>query len=486
MDVLTELENAISADLLRADLLGGARPKLIGRYSLRRFLGRGASGLVVEATDERLGRVVALKLGDARATSSMVVEARALAALDHPNVVRVHDVDVVDATFDGKRFELWYVSMQRVSGSSLRTWLCESPRSREAIVKVFLDAGRGLYAAHVAKILHRDFKPDNVIVREDGVAQVLDFGFATPAVSMYSDILAEQSDVVGTDPYLAPEARLARASRRSDQYSFGVTLVEAFTGEPRPARGEPPDGVSPELWAAIGRATNDELEPRFPDMGAFLAAIELAIRPKPERRRGGLLLLVAAMLAALSAFVAYVAIERPAPARTVYRRARAVARSLVAPAPVDAAADEPIVDAGADEPFDARAVDASSSCAPIGGRFSLTTREESGVRSDAPLIGEYQLELVADGGDTRVLSFRKTASGREGQLLPRVQELEAPELDRSPDCSIWLRATLPRARRYEFMLRFETNWVSGRFTTVPIRTESPFLGSVVGRRLQSR
>lgn len=496
MDALSELENAISADLLRADLLGAPRPGLAGRYLLRRFLGRGASGLVVEATDTRLGRTVALKLGDVRATTSMVTEARALAALDHPNVVRVHDVDEVDATFDGKPFELWFVSMQRVSGSSLRTWLLEAPRTRDAIVRVFLDAGRGLYAAHAAKILHRDFKPDNVIVRDDGVAQVLDFGFATPAVSMFSELLGEQSEVVGTDPYLAPEARLARASRRSDQYSFAVSLVEALTGQPQPARGEPPAGVPAALWSALERATNDELEPRFPNLGELLAAIELAMRPPAAAHatRTRVLGLVAIALVGLAA---YVAIVRPEPARRVARRARTALRSLATTHAGDAGAPPMPVDAGAARPTpgdasSARAADAGAAailpavCPPIAGRYALTTRDETPGRTDAPLVGEYLLELADAAGSVRVLGFRKTASGREGQLAPRVQELDAPTLVRAPDCGATLRATLPGARGYEFVLRFEADGVAGSFSTQPIRAESPFRGSVVGRLVRAR
>lgn len=103
MDPVSELENALGAEILRAELLRAARPKLGRRYVVERFLGRGANGLVVSALDDRLGRAVALKLAIAGADTTMLVEARALALLDHPNVVRVHDVDVVSAVLDGKR-----------------------------------------------------------------------------------------------------------------------------------------------------------------------------------------------------------------------------------------------------------------------------------------------------------------------------------------------------------------------------------------------
>ena len=177
-------------------------------------MGRGASGVVVSALDDRLGRAVALKLSVTGGDASMLEEARSLALLDHPNVVRVHDVDIVSTVIDGASFRLWLVSMQLVVGRSLRTWLAEQQQPLDEIMRVFLDAGRGLAAAHGEKIIHRDFKPDNVVVREgDGVAMVLDFGFAMPASSTRMGEPAINHDVAGTDAYMAPEARAVGASR---------------------------------------------------------------------------------------------------------------------------------------------------------------------------------------------------------------------------------------------------------------------------------
>ena len=279
MDPISDLENALGAELLRARLLGSVRPKIGSRYFVERFLGRGATGLVVAALDERLGRAVALKLGIAAADTTMLSEARALALLDHPNVVRVHDVDFGNVVFDGKPFRIWLVSMQHVEGRNLRVWLREQPRTQREIVDVFIDAGRGLAAAHAAKIVHRDFKPDNVIVRTDGIAQVLDFGFAVPAASAESEKRAVPRAAAGTEPYMAPEARAGRVSRRSDQFSFGVSMVEAFTGEPRPAGKRRPSGISRALWTVLRRATAPEARRRFPEMAELIEALSREPRP---------------------------------------------------------------------------------------------------------------------------------------------------------------------------------------------------------------
>ncbi|GAB4209411.1 MAG: hypothetical protein OHK0013_28840 [Sandaracinaceae bacterium] len=268
MDDVAALETALGAELLRADLLGFPRPCLAERYRVERFLGRGATGLVVAAQDETLARPVALKLSLARADPQIGDEARALARLDHPNVVRLFDAVVTDAVLDGTAFRLWVISMQRVEGITMRTWLRETARTPEEIRRVLADAGRGLAAAHAARIVHRDFKPDNVLVRSDGVAQVIDFGFAVPQRSSVGEALV---DVAGTAPYLAPEARSGRVTPRSDQFSFGITLVEALTGDTTPPGPSPPSGVPPQLWRVARRATQPLPEQRYPSMAALLA-----------------------------------------------------------------------------------------------------------------------------------------------------------------------------------------------------------------------
>ena len=299
MDPLASLENAIGADLLRSKLLRAPLPRVGDRYTVQGFLGRGAMGLVVSALDDRLGRSVALKLAIAGADSATLVEARALAALDHPNIVRVHDVDVLTCVFEGKSFRLWVVSMQMVPGQTMRAWISSEAPDLRRVLGAFIDAGRGLAAAHEARIVHRDFKLDNVIVRRDGIAQVLDFGFAVPAPSAYSNFGTVQPHVAGTDPYMAPEARQGRANRRSDQYAFGVSMVEAFVGEPLPARGRPPAGVPSALWAVMRRATHDKADKRYPTMTGVLVGLEQALRSTsraPGARIRGLVFVAAFIL----------------------------------------------------------------------------------------------------------------------------------------------------------------------------------------------
>lgn len=279
MDRLQEVEHALSADLLRVGMLGAAPPRVADRYVVTRVLGSGASGVVVAAEDMRLRRAVALKLGT---DTSHLAEARALAALDHPNVVRVHDVGEVVATFDGRELRLSMVCMQLVDGLTLREWLRQQPRGWQEVLPVFLAAGRGLSAAHASKLVHRDFKLDNVLIRKDGVAQVIDFGFALTAKSAVWTSSGLQQ-IAGTFLYMAPEARLGQVTRRSDQYSFGVSMVEAFVGEPRPATGAPPAKLPKAVWAALGRATSTEAADRFPDMEALLQTLEIGARSDEPR-----------------------------------------------------------------------------------------------------------------------------------------------------------------------------------------------------------
>ena len=148
---------------------------------------------------------------------SWIPEARALARLDHPNVVTLYEVvPHADAHF---------LALERVDGVTLRSWLRLRRRTTEEILEVFLAAGHGLEAAHAAGIVHRDFKPDNVLVGRDGRVRVADFGLAMP-ITLQAPVKA-----AGTPRYVAPEqARGEPPDARSDQYSFAVALLEALSG----------------------------------------------------------------------------------------------------------------------------------------------------------------------------------------------------------------------------------------------------------------
>lgn len=274
MEAVARLQDAIGAALLRTNLLGAEAVLIGGRYAVEAFLGRGASGVVVAAHDTRLDRPVALKLSLPGPGQSDLSEARALAKLDHPNIVRVHDADVVAVELGGRSWSLRVLVMQRVEAVSLRTWLRLAERSPDEILAVFQGGARGLAAAHAQHVVHRDFKPDNVLVRSDGVAQVLDFGFAITASSTRSATEGRPTEVAGTDAYLAPEARRGLASARADQYAFGVSMVEALTGRLERPSFWRPAGVPRHIWRTLRRATRRRPERRFESMDALLACLE--------------------------------------------------------------------------------------------------------------------------------------------------------------------------------------------------------------------
>ena len=227
----------------------------IGRYVVLGALGEGGMGVVLRAYDPKLRREVALKvmragkkLAGAEAAARMLREAQALARLNHPNVVAVYDAEPTD---DGVT-----IAMEYVEGSTLREWLRETTRSWPAVLEVLLAVGRGLAAAHSAGVIHRDIKPDNVLVSRGGQVKLTDFGLARSgggAPSSSSELPQELSDssdadedvpltqigtVLGTPPYLAPEQHAGQtADARSDQYALCVSLWEALHGE-RPFRGK--------------------------------------------------------------------------------------------------------------------------------------------------------------------------------------------------------------------------------------------------------
>jgi serine/threonine protein kinase/tetratricopeptide (TPR) repeat protein len=305
-----------------------ARGTLVGRYVVLDRLGEGGMGVVYRAFDPELDRKVAVKLLQARSDGScgggaawLLREAQALARLSHPNVVAVHDV----GTLSGDQV---FVAMELVDGTTLRQWLREDHSWRE-VCAIMSAAGAGLAAAHRAGLVHRDFKPENVLVGGDGRVRVMDFGLARlqavdddaasegelGARSPLSESLTVAGSVVGTPVYMAPEIfRGKPADARSDQFSFGVTLFEGLYRK-RPydqrtlARGELPAPVPPKdasvparLERLAARAIASDPAQRFASMDELLSV--LAIDPTARRRR--VLLAVAGLLAVvLAVFGAY-------------------------------------------------------------------------------------------------------------------------------------------------------------------------------------
>jgi len=229
------------------------RGELIGRYTVLGVLGRGGMGVIYRAYDPELNRNVALKLlrvrkatpeTAERARARMLREAQALARVSHPNVIAVYDT----GTFEGDVF----ITMELVDGPNLAEWLKKGDPSPENILRVFVSAGRGLAAAHEAGLIHRDFKPSNVMIGKDGRVRVLDFGLAKAADADSEERTLEdepdspqpnhpgaldspltlQGHIVGTPKYMAPEQLRGRVvDARADQFGFCVALFRALTTE---------------------------------------------------------------------------------------------------------------------------------------------------------------------------------------------------------------------------------------------------------------
>ncbi len=232
---------------LHERMFGSADPVSVGRFVVLSKIGAGAMGTVFAAYDPLLDRKVALKvLGAKLRTDAGDREARALARLRHPNVVAVHEV----GSHRGERF----IAMDLVDGVTLRAWL-QTPRSWRHVLDVLAEAGDALVAAHEAGIVHRDFKPDNVLV-EHGHARVVDFGLSRPGTMVTLETTpssdgggAIETDlVVGTPAYMAPEAFAGEADEATDQYSFCATMYEALFGV-RPFAGTTSEELRAEALA---------------------------------------------------------------------------------------------------------------------------------------------------------------------------------------------------------------------------------------------
>lgn len=214
---------------------GLARGSKVGRYVVLYEVGHGGMGTVYAAYDPELDRKVAIKrLRPDLDNATLRHEAQAMAQLDHPNVAKVFDV--------GEDAEGPFIAMEFIDGSNLRDW-GRQRRPWTEVLKVYLQAGKGLAATHAAGLVHLDFKPSNVLVGRDGRARVVDFGIAQLAAAA---VRPPALPAVGTPAYLAPE-RVAGGppDARSDQYSFCAALYQTLVGKPSTAAGVPEPGDPP-------------------------------------------------------------------------------------------------------------------------------------------------------------------------------------------------------------------------------------------------
>ncbi|MFO0637238.1 MAG: tetratricopeptide repeat protein [Nannocystaceae bacterium] len=302
---------------------GGAAPASaeltrLGRYVLIAKLGSGGMGVVYSAYDPQLDRKVAVKLLLPGLRSSeqarLLREARAMARLSHPNVVAVHDA----GEHDGRV----YVAMDFVKGETLRAWVARGSRGWQETTDMFARVGAGIAAAHEIGIVHRDVKPDNVLVDERGRPLVTDFGLArTDMMAIAPGSGAVQSDVdltdagalVGTPAYMAPEQFAGAAiDHRADQFSFCVALWESLFGS-RPFAGDSaielatnvmegrlrpaPRGRVPRwLQVAVERGLAKDPSARWPGMDALLAELRRGHGRSRTRRRGAAMVTLVALV----------------------------------------------------------------------------------------------------------------------------------------------------------------------------------------------
>jgi len=354
------------------DAAAPARPRAaptLGRFVLLRELGAGAMGIVYAAYDEELDRRLAVKVlhtgpGDSEGRARSLREAQAMARVSHPNVVQIYEV--------GTLAEQVFVAMEFIDGGTLGAWQRARPRAPAEILHLYLQAGRGLAAAHAAGLVHRDFKPENVLIGRDGRVRVGDFGLARafdrgaapspgqatspppsataiaslalaatatpvsgaqpiaePRGHLLASPMTVEGAVVGTPAYMSPEQHCGAAlDARSDQFSFCAALYEAlygqrpFAGETLPALVEsvlggalrPPPAereVPPWILAVVQRGLAREPAARWPDMAALLAQLDRDLRRDPSsggRERRGFAIVMTLSVVVTSTTLVYRAV----------------------------------------------------------------------------------------------------------------------------------------------------------------------------------
>jgi tetratricopeptide (TPR) repeat protein len=445
-------------------------PAAIGRFEVVGVLGRGGMGVVYDARDPDLDRPVAIKLildPDASHSLRLVREAQALAMLQHPNVVAVHEI--------GHHAGQIYVAMEKVDGQSLDR-LAPPPSSWREVLALFVQAGRGLAAAHDKGLIHRDVKPQNLLVDREGRVRVGDFGLVRlgdvmdsfapraqsdapssaaaaptpPAVTLTADPssasipslagatppralgapLTHAASFLGTPRYMAPEQHHRQvATARSDQFSFCVALWEMLFDEhpfegstAQGARRRAPRGKAPGwLVAALERGLSVDPERRHPAMASL---VELLERTPAFRRRIGLSIAAATIVLVAGG----VAVQRIVRERDRAERERAIAQ---------------VSRAEAEELVDYMVYDLTEKLEPIGkvdllaGVAGKTSDYYEGLPATSnPDDLDRRAKAHENIGDVRLAQGDLSASEAEycESLTISLQQVE-----RTPDDARWLR-----------------------------------------------
>ncbi len=326
-----QLDRTVAATDTQASAQPGALGlgAVVGRYVLLERIGAGSMGVVHAAYDPELDRKVAIKLlaatiaGDAHGSPGirLLREAQALAKLSHPNVVAVYDVGAHDG-------QIW-IAMEFVAGQTLGAWARARPRRWSELLEVLRDVARGVAAAHAASLVHRDLKPDNVMIADDGRVRVMDFGLAHGRTASSEDPpphkqlelstlsmrLTRVGAIQGTPAYMAPEQWLGlEVAAAADQFSWSVIAWELLHGAPpftgdsavslatqvlSGRRGPRPRGRRVPAWLRriLERGLATQPADRWPTMAALIAELGRG-RTRARLRQGGLALLVVLALVA--------------------------------------------------------------------------------------------------------------------------------------------------------------------------------------------
>ena len=345
----------VAPELVTNDRAGALVGKLIGHYRIESFIGVGGMGEVFLARDEQLGRKAALKLlpehltADEAQLSRFKAEARSASALNHPNILTVYEI--------GSKGNVRFIATEFIEGVTLRALLADEKMNLRTALEIAVQVASALTAAHEAGVVHRDIKPENIMLRPDGYVKVLDFGIAKlteegPArehheLATTSGLKTRPGLVLGTGRYMSPEqARGQKVDARSDIWSLGVVLYEMVVGIP-PFLGETPSdciasiltkelpplsGVLPDvplkLEEILQKALRKDRDERYQTAGELLGdlhtlkgELELAgparagviVRQIKRHKRGVLLMLAAAILAAGAFAYAFFFVASPPP-----------------------------------------------------------------------------------------------------------------------------------------------------------------------------